>query len=168
MGSFLFTHSSRTRFASRLSSRVRPQKKIPLVTELTFRLLVSLTALITVAGIVADELGSGKLPEPLRSVKAQAKALAIASSKKSSIVGTVRISLVAGYFLSLLALALFAPFSPWAYLFFTLAWSALTFSDAPHILPRSFVPLYEASLLLNGAVLALCFLSPLAARFTAT
>ena len=44
---------------------------------------------------------------------------------------------------------------------------ALSVWDAPHILPRLFVPMYEASLLLNGAILALCFLSPLAARFGA-
>jgi len=138
------------------------------VTDLTFRLLVSLTALITVAGIVADELGSSGLPEPLRSAKAQAKALAVASSKKSPAIGAIRISIIAGYFLSLLAIALFAPFSPWAYLFFTVAWSALTVSDAPHILSRRFVALYEASLLFNGAVLALCFLSPPAVRFTTT
>lgn len=113
-------------------------------------------------------LGQAGCPSPSRSAKAQAKALAVASSKKSPAIGAIRISIIAGYFLSLLAIALFAPFSPWAYLFFTVAWSALTVSDAPHILSRRFVPLYEASLLLKGAVLALCFLSPLAVRFTAT
>lgn len=137
------------------------------MTELTFRLIVSLTVLVTIAGIAAEELGSSKLPEHLRIAKAQMKALAVASSKQNPFYGVLRISLVLGYLASLAALALFVPFSSWAYLFFTVAWSVVAVIDAPHILPRSFVPLYEASLLLNGAVLVLCFLSPLATRFTA-
>lgn len=136
------------------------------MTEFPFRLLVSLTALVTVAGMVVEEMGSRGLPESLRNAKAKNKALAIAVSKKHPLVGVVRISIVLGYLLSLVALAFFLPFSPWCYLFFTIAWGVLSVIDAPHILPRSFVPLYEVSLLLNGAIIALCFLSPLAARFT--
>ena len=137
------------------------------MTELTFRLIVSLTVLVTVAGIVVEEFGSRRLSEHLRTAKAQMKALAVASSKQNPLYGLLRISLVLGYLISLVALGFFFPFSPWAYLFFTIAWSILAIIDAPHILPRPFVPLYEASLLLNGAILGLCFLSPLATRFTA-
>ncbi|WP_454257444.1 hypothetical protein [Pseudoxanthomonas mexicana] len=137
------------------------------MTELTFRLIVSLTVLVTVAGIGAEEFGSRRLSEPLRTVKAQMKSLTVASSKQNPIYGLMRISLVLGYLISLVALAFFVPFSPWTYLFFTIAWSILAVIDAPHILPRPFVPLYEASLILNGAILGLCFLSPLAMRFSA-
>lgn len=137
------------------------------MTEPVFQLLVSLTVLATVAGIVMEEVGSKRLPEPLRSLKAQAKRAAVDASKRHPWVGAVRLLIVCGYLLSLVALACFVAFSPWAYLFFTVCWTALSAWDAPHILPRPFVPVYEASLLLNGVVLALCFLSPLAARFGA-
>lgn len=139
-----------------------------LLTELTFRVLVALTVLVTVAAIVAEEWGARRLPEPLRAAKAQMQAVVVATGTKAPLLAAGRIGLVLGYLLSLVALAYFVPFSPWSYLFFTLCWSALAVLDAPHILPRPFVPLYEASLLLNGAILALCFLSPLASRFTAT
>ena len=137
------------------------------MTELTFRLLVSLTVLVTVAGIVAEELGSRGLPEHLRAARAEMKIRTVASSKQNLFLGALRISLVVGYLLSLVALAFFVPFSPWVYLLFTVGWSVLAVVDAPLILPRPFVPLYETALLLNGAILALCFLSPLASRFTA-
>ena len=136
--------------------------------ELVFQLLVSLTVLATVAGIVMEEVGSKRLPEPLRSFKAQAKRAAVDASRRHPWVGAARVSIVCGYLLSLVALACFLPFSPWAYLFFTVCWSALSVWDAPHVLPRLFVPVYEVSLLLNGVILALCFLSPLAARFGAS
>lgn len=135
--------------------------------ELVFQLLVSLTVVATVAGIVMEEVGSKRLPEPLRSLKAQAKRASVDASKRHPWVGAARLFVVCGYLLSLVALACFVPFSPWAYLLFTVCWSTLSVWDAPHILPRLFVPMYEASLLLNGAILALCFLSPLAARFGA-
>lgn len=138
------------------------------MSEFVFRLLVSLTVLATVGGIVMEEFGSKRLPEPLRSIKAQAKRAAVDASKRHPWVGAARVSIVCGYLLSLLALACFVPVSPWAYLFFTVCWSALSVWDAPHILPRLFIPAYEVSLLLNGAILALCFLSPLAARFGAS
>jgi hypothetical protein len=137
------------------------------VTELTFRLIVSLTVLVAVASLAAEEISTKGLPEHLRTAKERMKSLAVASSKQNPLQGLLRISLVLGYLISLVALAFFVPFSPWSYLFFTIAWSILAVIDAPHILPRCFVPLYEASLLLNGAILGLCFLSPLATRFSA-
>ncbi len=52
------------------------------------------------------------------------------------------------------------------YLLFTLGWSALTVLDAPHVISRPSSLFYEASLLLNGVILALCFYSPLSSKFS--
>lgn len=133
------------------------------MTDLVFRALVSATLLVTLAGLAADDIGARGLPDSLRRAKAAMKERVVSGS--SRLQSALRISVVLGYLLSLPALAFFVPHSPWAFLFFTLAWSGLTFHDAPHIHPRAFVPLYEASLVLNGALLALCFLTPLQARF---
>ncbi len=135
------------------------------MTDLTFQLLVACAILSAVGSIVADALGSQTLPEDLQHAKAAIAARVIAACKDRPLLGLLRIAVVAGYMLSLAALAFFVPFSPWACLFFSIAWSALSFGDAPHILTRPVVPFYEASLLLNGAVLALVFGSPLGSRF---
>lgn len=84
------------------------------------------------------------------------------------VLGALRIGLVVGYLAALVAVAFFVPFSPWIYLVFTLGWSALTVLDAPHVISRASSLFYEASLLLNGVVLALCFFSPLSGRFHLT
>ena len=134
--------------------------------ELTFRLLVLLTILVTVGGIVADELGASSLPRLLREERLRIKERVVASSKSHPFHGTLRIALVVGYLASLVAIAFFLPYSPWAYLLLTLGWSALTVLDAPHVISRPSSLFYEASLLLNGVILALCFYSPLSSKFS--
>lgn len=134
--------------------------------ELTFRLLVLLTILVTVGGIVADELGARSLPKLLREERLKIKERVVASSKAHPFHGALRIVLVVGYLASLMAIAFFLPYSPWAYLLFTLGWSALTVLDAPHVISRPSSLFYEASLLLNGATLALCLYSPLSSKFS--
>lgn len=135
------------------------------MTDLMFQSLVVLAALATVASLVADELGALSLPTPLQDARRQIKEDAIAASRARPVLGVLRIALVLGYLSSLVALACFVPYSPWAYLFFSAAWTGLAVLDAPHVLSRPQIPAYEASLLLNGAVLALCFLTPMANRF---
>lgn len=136
------------------------------MTELTFRLLVLLTILVTVGGIVADELGARSLPMLLREERLRIKERVVASSKSHPFHGALRIALVVGYLASLVAIAFFLPYSPWAYLLLTLGWSALTVLDAPHVISRPSSLFYEASLLLNGVILALCFYSPLSSKFS--
>lgn len=135
------------------------------MTDFSFQLLVAFAILCTVGSIVADALGSKTLPADLQRAKAAMAARVIAACKDHPLLGFLRLSLVVSYMLSLAALAFFVPFSPWLCLSCSIAWSALSFSDAPHVLPRPVVPFYEASLLLNGAVLALVFWSPLSSRF---
>ena len=136
------------------------------MTELTFRILVLLTIFVTLGGIVADELGARTLPKRLREERLRIKECVVASSKAHPFYGALRIFLVIGYISSLVAIALFVQFSPWIYLCFTVGWTALTVLDAPHVISRPTSLFYEASLLLNGAILALCLYSPLSSRFS--
>jgi hypothetical protein len=135
------------------------------MTDLTFQALAVLALLATVASLMLDELGARGLPAPLLEARIQMKERAIAASRSRPILGVLRIGMVLGYLSSLVALVCFVPYSPWAYLFFSAAWTGLAVLDAPQVLSRPQVPAYEASLLLNGAVLALCFLTPMANRF---
>ena len=136
------------------------------MTELTFRLLVLLTIVVTVGGIVIDELGARSLPRLLREERLKIKKRVVASSRAHLFHGALRIVLVVGYLASLIAIAFFVPFSPSAYPLFTFGWSALTVLDAPHVISRPSSLFYEASLLLNGVVLALCLYSPLSSKFS--
>ncbi|AWH55101.1 hypothetical protein C1924_18845 [Stenotrophomonas sp. ESTM1D_MKCIP4_1] len=96
------------------------------MTELTFRMFVLLTILVTVGGIVADERGARTLPRLLREERLRIKERAVAASMSRPVLGALRIGLVVGYLAALVAVAFFVPFSPWIYIFFTLGWSALT------------------------------------------
>ena len=135
------------------------------MTELTFRLLVAVTAVIAIGSEIAEVVGARSLPYALRSHKAQVKVQTVASSKAHPFHGFVRIALVVGYLSSLGGLFFFVILSPWFYLFFTVGWSVISFLDAPHVISRAHSIFYESSLLLNGCLLGLCFLSPLSARF---
>ena len=135
------------------------------MSDFMFRLCVAATMVITIGGMVAEELGSKSLPEILRTEKLKAKELVVAACKAHPAQGFLRFGILAGYLASLAGLFFFMPYSPWCYLFFTLAWSALTIFDAPHMISRTHAVFYEASLLLNGALLALCLLSPVSGLF---
>lgn len=135
------------------------------MTDFAFRLLVLSTGLVTVVAVVADEIGARGLPGPLQQFHARSKAAVLAASRKNPLLAALRIGLFLGYLAALAALATFAVWGPVAYLALSVAWSVLSWLDAPHILSKPYVVAYELSLLLNGAVLALCFASPLASRF---
>ncbi|HAL23919.1 MAG TPA: hypothetical protein DCP40_14535 [Stenotrophomonas sp.] len=136
------------------------------MTELTFRMLVLLTLIATVGGIVFDEIGASTLPKLLQEERLRIKHRVVAYSKAHPTCGLLRILLVTGYLASLIPIAFFVPFAPWLFLAFTVGWSALTVIDAPHVISRPASLFYEASLVLNGVILALCFFSSLSGRFS--
>lgn len=137
------------------------------MTETTFRMIVLLAMIVTVGGIVADERGARTLPMLLREERLRIKERVVAYSKAHPFHAALRMLVVVGYLASLTAIAFFVQFSPWAFLVFTVGWSALTIADAPHVISRPFSLFYEASLLLNGVILALCLYSPLSDKFAA-
>jgi hypothetical protein len=130
-----------------------------------FQLLV-LTAWLTAAGVLAaDAPGSRNLAAPLRDFKATQAALTVASCKANKLSGAIRIALVLGYFISLAMIGGFVSGSREVFLVCSLGWSVLSYLDGPLIVPRPVIPFYEGALLLNGAVLALCFFSPFSKSF---
>ncbi len=131
---------------------------------LLFSCLVAACGVLTLAGMVVEEIASRRLPDQLRQYRAETKAAAIALCKRHPALFALRLTLVVGYFLSLLALGLLWPYSPWAFLLCTVGWTGLSTLDAPQVLSRPFVPIYEAVLILNGMVLALSFFGPLSGR----
>jgi len=130
-----------------------------------FQSLIYIAGLAVVGGLVADARGSKTLDGVLRAVKEAKAAQTIAFCKANPIYYFLRISVVLGYLASLACVGLFIPGSRESYLAFSVAWSAISYFDGPLILPKPMIPFYDAALLLNGAVLALCFLSPLSSKF---
>jgi len=121
--------------------------------------------IVTIGCIVVDELAAKTLSTLLRGERLKIKERVVAASRAHPFRAAVRIVIVVGYLASLLAVAFFVQFSPWAFLIFTLGWSALTVVDAPHVVSRPSSLFYEVSLLLNGIILALCFDSSVSDKF---
>ena len=115
--------------------------------------------------VVADVRGSGKLDDSLRVAKEKMAANIVAFCKANPLYYALRILIMIGYLVSLACVGAFVPGSRAVYLGFSLAWSALTYIDGPQIIPKPVILFYDASLLLNGAVLALCYFSPLSNQF---
>lgn len=135
------------------------------MTDVGFLLLILAAGIAAIGGTVADELGARGLPESLQVARTQAKDTVLALCKRHPVLYFLRLALWFGYLGALVALALFKPWSPLVYLLLSLGWTLLSVLDAPLILSRPQVFFYELSLLLNGAIIALCFASPLSVRF---
>lgn len=131
-----------------------------------FQFLIILAGIAATASMVAEGYGARSLSDILRAEKERQSALTIAFCKANPVFTLIRMGIIFGYLIALGYLGAFMPASREVFLVFSVAWSVLSYVDAPHILPKTMVPFYEMALMVNGAVLALAFWSPVAQHFS--
>lgn len=120
-------------------------------------MLVWATGLVGVASLAAQELTVRRLPRDLSEAHERRRAqVDLLSEKYRWLTPLNRLTLV-GYFLSIAAIDLDVAYAKYAYLLFTVGWTGLSVLHAPNIHHRIAVVFYEASLLLNGALLVVAF-----------
>lgn len=123
-----------------------------------FITLIVATLIVTIACLAALELSVKHLPPALASAHLErAEAMRALSDRVAWLTPVSRI-IVVGYLASLIALAFDVAGAHYALLVTTIGWTALSTLNAPNIQHRVVVPIYELSLLLNGAVLAVAFM----------